>query len=124
MAASSPSSFYAEAQFQRTCAVCGAAGAFDAHHVVSKQRIKRLSPPTTLQQLLYDPRNALRLCERCHSRYTNRVMKINTKLLKDQNICFIWEVLGPAGRNLLERDYTGTERRYTLHEENGCPLCQ
>lgn len=114
------SSFHAEARFQRVCAVCGSAGAFDAHHAVSKQRLKKLG----LRHLIYDPRNALRLCDRCHERYTNRVMKIQTSLLTEQNICFIWQVLKVAGHNLLDRDYTGIEHRYTQHEENVCPLCQ
>ena len=124
ISSNNPRSFYLEGQYQRVCAVCGSAGRFEVHHCLSKQRIKRVSVVAHRSLLLYDRRNALRLCEGCHGRYTNRVMKINTKLLKDQNICFIYEVLGPAGRNLLEREYTGADRRWNQHQEGHCHLCQ
>lgn len=126
---SNPRSFYLEGRYQRTCANCGSAGDFHVHHVISKQRIKRLSAPNIPQILLYDRRNALRLCKgldgkQCHMEYEGGKLVIETKRLKDQNICFIWEVLGPAGINYLDRNYTGVDHRFTIHEEGGCRICQ
>lgn len=125
MTISNPASFHAEAQFQRVCAVCGDAGSFHAHHVVPKQRLRKLG----LAHRLYDPRNALRLCagldtRQCHMEHENGKLVIETRELTDDNICFIFEILGAAGADLLERDYTGIDRRYTLHEEGICALCQ
>lgn len=120
MTISNPQSFREEAQFQRLCAACDSAGDFDAHHVVARSRLKRMG----LTHKLYDPRNALRLCDRCHERYTNRVLVIETRQLTDDNICFLWETLNVAGQNYLERHYTGVERRYTVHEEGHCSRCQ
>lgn len=120
MTISNPQSFREEAQFQRICAECGEAGPFDAHHVVARARLKRMG----LVHLLYDPRNALRLCDRCHEKYTNRVLIIATAKLTDANICFLWDTLGVAGQNYLDRHYTGVDRRYTLHTERGCKTCQ
>jgi hypothetical protein len=121
---SNPHSFYQEARFQKVCQLCGSAGAFHAHHVVSKQRLKK----DGLLHRVYDPRNALRLCEgldtkHCHMEHERCNLVIPTEKLLDQNVCFIWEVLGVAGQNLLERDYTGIDRRYTLHVEGRC-VCQ
>lgn len=117
---SNPLSFRQEAQFQRVCASCGGHGSFDAHHVVARARLKRMG----LTHRLYDPRNALRLCDRCHERYTNRVLVIETGQLTDDNICFVFQTLGMAGHNYLDRHYTGVDRRYTLHDEGKCSRCQ
>jgi hypothetical protein len=122
MPISNPASFRAAAQYQVLCAVCGAAGAFDAHHVIAKQELAKRG----LLDQLYDTRNALRLCtaNRCHERYTGRTYHIPTEKLTADNICFMWDVLGVAGHNYLERHYTGADRRFTLHLERRCPLCQ
>lgn len=126
MTISNPASFRDEARFQRVCAVCGSPGDYEAHHVVSKQELGKRG----LVHLLYDPRNALRLCKggkRCHmNREHGGVNKvtIKTEELTDDNICFIWQTLGVAGQNYLERHYTGVDRRYTLHEAERCPKCQ
>lgn len=119
-AISNPTSFREEAQYQRVCAVCGDAGPYDAHHVVARARLKRMG----LGLYLYDSRNCLRLCDRDHERYTNRVLVIPTAKLTPENICFMWDVLDAAGHNYLDRHYTGVDRRFTLHEEGGCPACQ
>lgn len=123
--ASNPASFYQAGQFQRVCAVCGAGGGFHVHHVVPKQELKRRG----LVHRLYDPTNALRLCEgldtkRCHMQFEKRQLVIPTADLLDESICFIWEALGVAGQNFLERFHTGVDRRYTRHGEGACELCQ
>lgn len=122
-----PRSFFEEGRFQKFCAVCESAGPFEVHHVVSKHRLKKMG----LYTILYDGRNALRLCEglstnRCHGEHTNGKLTIETAKLTNENICFVWETLDVAGQNYLERHYTGPDARYLLHEEDGgqCPLCQ
>lgn len=117
---SDPRSFYEEGRYQRMCAGCGATGAFEVHHVVSKQRLKRLGR----LDVLYDPRNALRLCEGLGTNQCHHKLTIPTSALLPDNICFMWEVLDVAGHNYLERHYSGVDRRFTLHEEGRCPLCQ
>lgn len=123
---SNPLSFRDAGRFQRVCAVCGSTGEYEVHHVVSKQRLKKEG----LLHRVYDPRNALRLCKydrRCHMNSehggVNKVT-IRTSQLTPDNICFLWETLGMAGQNYLERHYTGVDRRFTLHVEGRCPLCQ
>ncbi len=108
-----PASFYAEAQYQRVCAVCGSPGTFEAHHVVAKQRLKRMGR----LDVLHDPRNALRLCPGCHGGHTCGAKPIPTERLTPDNIRFMCEVLGTAGQNYLERHYTGVDRRYTACAE-------
>lgn len=120
---SNPASFHAEAQFQRVCAYCGKPGSFQAHHVVPKQDLRRRGKP------LHDTRCALRLCEglntdKCHMRIEKGIYVLETAKLKQVNICYVWETLGVAGYNMLDRDYTGAERRFTLHDEGRCPECQ
>lgn len=125
-AISNPASFRDEARFQRECAVCGSPGDYEAHHVVSKQELKKRG----LVHRLHDPRNCLRLCKggkRCHmNREHGGVSKIVilTESLTNDNICFLWETLDVAGQNYLERHYTGIDRRYTLHQDGRCGLCQ
>ena len=117
---SNPQSFHAEARFQRVCAACGSWGEFEAHHVISKQRLKQMG----LIACLYDTRNALRLCRKCHTRFEQKMLVVTTSMLTRQNLCFMWEMLKEAARNYLERHYTGVNRYFTLHEEERCPLCQ
>lgn len=121
---SNPSSFHNEARFQRACAFCGLPGKpFEAHHVVKKQRLRARGLPE------HDPRGAIRLCEglgtaKCHYRIEKGGEKLETAKLPQAAICYVWDCLGVAGYNELEREYTGAERRFTLHDENGCPHCQ
>jgi hypothetical protein len=59
---------------------------------------------------LYDPRNALRLCEgldtnRCHMQFENRRVEITTAMLTDDNIEYAFEVLGIYAYDYLRREY-------------------
>lgn len=103
-------SFRAEARFQRVCAVCGAAGDFQAHHVVYEQV---LSTKGFRKPDRYDTRNALRLCNRlgpdCHNAHHNRVVTIKTTLLKDANVAYAFIVLGPFAADWLRRYYDDSE---------------
>lgn len=129
MPVSGPASFRAEARWQRACAVCGAVGGgFHAHHVVPKHLLRRLGLP------LYDTRNALRLCDGgglrlcCHMQFEwGGVSKteIPVRCLTDQNICYVWEVLGVTVVQI-ERKYSPFDQdpRWLQHHMGECPLCQ
>lgn len=119
---SNAASFRAEARWQRVCAICGAGGAFQAHHVVPKHVLRRLGLP------LYDPRNALRLCTQCHMLFEwggPGKVPIPVLRLTDQNICYVWETLGVAVVRL-ERKYGNFNHdpRWVRHQMEECPLCQ
>lgn len=120
---SNPASFHAEAQYQRVCAYCEKPGDFHAHHVIPKQRLRKLHLPQ------YDTRGALRLCEgldtdHCHMRIEKGIYVLETAQLKQVNICYVWEALGVAGYNLLSESYTGAEARFIAHEFGNCDACQ
>jgi hypothetical protein len=117
---SNPRGFHEEARYQKVCAVCGKGGSFEAHHVVKVQILRRLRGVTNF----YDPRNALRLCPKCHADHTSGKRRIRTGELTKDSICYIWEILGIAGQNLLEREYSGPDRRYEKHVEHVCTTCQ
>jgi hypothetical protein len=114
-------SFYLEARSQVVCANCQTGARFHAHHVLDKQTLRKRGEP------LYDTRNALRLCTRCHMQFEwagpGKVAIPVAKLL-DINICYLWEVLGVASQNYLTRRYGGLDLRYLLHPLGGCKLCQ
>lgn len=63
--------FHAAAAYRGFCAVCHVRPAvLHAHHCVEASFIKRelrsLVDPLRLDAILYDPRNALGLCDSCH----------------------------------------------------------
>lgn len=107
-----PASFREEARWQGLCAKCGQGGPWHAHHVVDK---RILQDRCKLRgNALYDTRNAMRLCEgldgnRCHFNFENRVIKIATKILTDQNIEYAFEVLGPYAADYLRAQYDDSE---------------
>lgn len=119
-----PRSFFEEAKHQKGCALCGKVKRpFEAHHVIKKQRIIRIGRNP------YDGRLALRLCEgvgtsRCHADHEKGKRKVETANLPDHAICVIWDYLGEAGQNLLERDYSGIDGRWKMHLKHRCPICQ
>ncbi len=127
---SDPSSFHEEARYQRVCAICGRAGGrpdfrgrtWHAHHVLPRRLLRRLKLPE------WDTRNALRLCTDCHmsSEWAGAsAVKIAVADLKDDNICYAFEVLG-ATVVQLERTYGDFEadERWARHLTEGCELCQ
>lgn len=115
-----PKSFWLEARSQRVCRRCGSTGAFQAHHVVAKQTLKRERAP------LYDPRNSMRLCVNCHMSFEGGGVEITLASLTQQEICFAFEALGSGAGVHLERRYAGgTDPRVTAHEtDEECELCQ
>lgn len=123
MAVSNPASFRAEARWQRVCAVCGrGAGPWHAHHVVAKHILRRLYLP------LNDTRNALRLCERCHMNFEWGGVgkpKISARDLTDDNICYVWEVLGVTVVQIEDKyEPFDLDPRWLRHRLGECSICQ
>lgn len=119
---SDPRSFWLEARHQRVCAHCGHPGGFHAHHVISKNWLRRNHHED------YDTRGALRLCEMCHMQFEwagpGKIQLVAADL-KQQNLCYVWEVMGDAGSDFLDREYAGhDDDRWTRHGEGICPECQ
>lgn len=119
---SSAASFWSEARWQRVCAVCGQGGGFHAHHCLPKQHLRRLGLP------LYDTRNALRLCDTCHMQFEwggPGKVQLPLHCLTENNICYLYEVLGPAIVTL-ERKYGSFEHepRWHKHRMGECESCQ
>lgn len=80
---------------------------WEAHHVLEKRELKKLGR----QDLLWDSRNAMRLTPRVHRRHTNRFEPIPQTALTDENIEFVFEVLGVMGKDYLDRIYVGKDAR-------------
>jgi hypothetical protein len=100
-------SFHEEARYQMCCAVCGTTKGFNAHHVLYAQILEREYGLTG--NALYDTRNALRICtengNNCHSRHHHAVRKIMTVELTDENVAYVFEVMGLYGADWLRRYY-------------------
>lgn len=113
--------FWDSARAQRVCAVTGLQGEFDPHHVVEKQWLRQhgLDP--------WDPRNALRLSTIAHARHTNAFKRVPMKCLRDENIAFAFEVMGPGAHFYLRRRYTGYDPRVELalaESEHRAPVAE
>lgn len=127
---SNAESFWAEARYQRVCAVCdrvhgrpdSRGRTWHAHHVIPRKLLRRLKLPE------FDTRGALRLCTDCHMAFewagTGKVAVPVTKFT-NQNICYCWEVLGVAVVQI-EKQYGDFDHdpRWVKHREGECALCQ
>lgn len=105
--------FAGAAMKQRCCAVCGQGGQFDAHHVVEKQYLKKNKLP------LWDERNALRLCTRCHHQHTVRSKKVPLGALTQENIDYAVLLLGDYASDYLTRRYDGQDPRLEKAQADG-----
>lgn len=128
---SDPHSFHLEARYQALCAVCGKAKGsrpdgfgryWHAHHVCPKGILKRLHFPQ------YDTRNALRLCTDCHMAFEwagpGKIAVPITKW-KQQNVCYVWEVLGVAAVQLEDKyGPLDVDERWVKHLSEECDHCQ
>ncbi len=83
----------------------GKGGAFDPHHVVEQQWLKREGLP------LDDRRNALRLNPDVHANHTTGAAKVPLRCLTDENVEYVFEVMGVRAMDYLERKYDGTDPR-------------
>jgi hypothetical protein len=92
----------------RRCSVCGSTRHLrqERHHVVRAQVVRRCGGS------VYDARNRLLICGRCHDGQTNRSQKIPLVALPDCAYEFAVELLGPGrAYNLLRREYEGNDWR-------------
>jgi hypothetical protein len=99
---SNPASFREEARHQGCCAVCGSGGGFHAHHVISRNWLRRNHFPE------YDTRGALRLCVRCHFQFEHAgpgKVQVEVRHLTLQNLCYVREIMGEATIDFLRREY-------------------
>lgn len=99
--------FHEAAHAQRCCQKCGGFGAYQSHHVVEKSELKRRGR----SDLVWDTRNAMRLCPDCHERHTNRSRPIELRLLSAQHFEFAFFVLGVVAHSYLGRLYIGEDPR-------------
>lgn len=105
--------FYEMAHAQRECRACGRRGNYESHHVVEKSEIKRQGR----YDLLWDPRNCMRLCSRCHDAHTDRSIPIPLRELFDMHFDFAFELLGAAAPRYLTEKYVGDDRRLDEYRE-------
>lgn len=101
--------FHAAIQGER-CVVCGrtaqealeAGTRHHAHHGVRKEVLKRLG----LRELLWDPKNAVCLCEQpCHAEHTSRKRRIQVDRLPDR----VWAFAKQHGLlEQLQTEYDGS----------------
>ncbi len=78
------------------------------HHIIYRQHIRRAGGD------LWDTRNAMTLCNSCHGRYHNAVIKLPLSILPATALTFAVELLGAGPAiNYLQRHYAGTDRRLT-----------
>jgi 5-methylcytosine-specific restriction endonuclease McrA len=84
------------------CAACSGPGGqmgIVLHHVVYRQHVRRAGGDE------WDPRNALPLCNSCHSLHHHRSRILPIALLPDAALAFAGDLLGDAAENYLARYY-------------------
>jgi hypothetical protein len=77
----------------------GTARRLHEHHVVYQQHVVREGGDVA------DPRNALRLCERCHSRHHRRGAVLPLAALRKENIAYALELLDERTLDYFQRYY-------------------
>lgn len=105
--------FHEAAWAQRVCAVCGASGEYESHHVIERQKLRIIGR----LDLVWDLRNALRLCGDCHAKHTGGWRRVFLSRLTDENYEFAWFVLGMEAADYLRRIYQGKDHRWTALNE-------
>lgn len=75
------------------------------HHVVYRQHVRREGGDE------WDPRNALPLCDSCHSRHHRRSRVIALSVLPASALEFASELLGAYAFDYLRRYYGGKDPR-------------
>jgi hypothetical protein len=90
---------------QARCALCGLGGnqltlvdyrgrKFHGHHVIPQQRLERIARQRGVEPetLLWDPRNGMLLCVRCHFDHEHGVRPIPHRVLTHIHLCFARDV--------------------------------
>lgn len=83
-----PRKLWGEAVRTMRCAMCGGRSRVQGHHVVPKRWLKSES----LHDLLWDTRNRMPLCHRCHERHENASQRVTRDRLRPQHLDFMREV--------------------------------
>lgn len=66
----------------------GCDGNLEAHHVVTQQQLRKIGR----DDLRWDVRNGLTLCERHHRRHTRALTRVPFELLRPENVAFAEEL--------------------------------
>jgi len=100
--------WHLHAQAQRLCARpgCRSKEFAGGHHVIYQQELVRLGRA----DLLWDKRNALRVCPGCHANHHN-LHQLPLTCLTDANYEFAFEVLGERAFDYLRSHYDGDDPR-------------
>ena len=100
--------FHLAAAAQRICqrAGCRSTEFAGGHHVIYQQELKRIGR----EDALWDKRNALRLCPRCHGD-NHGLYQVKLTDLTDANYEFAFEVLGERASDYLRTKYDGDDPR-------------
>lgn len=108
--------WHLHARAQRVCARpgCRSREFAGGHHVVYQQELVRLGRAG----LLWDKRNALRVCPGCHSGH-HSLTQLPLTCLTDANYEFAFEVLGGRAFDYLRSHYDGDDRRLNEWAERG-----
>lgn len=101
--------FHEVAWKQRVCQVCGKGGDYETHHVVKKEHLKQKG----LYDMIWDTRNALRLCHGCHAAHTLGYRRVKLDRLTDDNYEFALLIFGMGASQYLRRHYNGKDPRWT-----------
>lgn len=105
-----------EATFRREhkrtkCRRCMFKKAAQSHHVVYAQEVVRRGAD------VWDLRNCMPLCQRCHEQHHTRTSPVPLLMLSDANIAFAFEILGEYAKAYLEARYAGSDERLDLAME-------
>jgi hypothetical protein len=76
-------SAWARAARRRRCVMCGAPKP-RGHHVITQQELRKLPgmhDPVHCEAVLWDRRNMLPLCDRCHARHHSRFAQVPLPLV-------------------------------------------
>lgn len=75
------------------------------HHICYRQHVRNAGGD------VWDPRNALTICNSCHSRHHKRAQTLPLTCLPDAAFEFAFELLGSAAEVYLRRYYSGEDNR-------------
>lgn len=100
--------FHLAAAAQRVCARpgCRSTEFAGGHHVIYQQELTRIGR----EDLLWDKRNALRVCLQCHHNH-HGIHSLPLTALTDANYEFAFEVLGERAVDYLRAKYDGDDPR-------------
>lgn len=88
------------------CACCGGRDRLVRHHATFRQTVRREGGDE------WAPANALALCTPCHEGFHARRVPVPLSVLRDENIAFAADLLGPLAAHVyLSRRYAGTDPR-------------